>query len=451
MRLWDALKARLRFGAWGGQSSAGGYSSWNDGLWYGSYPGSSYDYRAAVGRIQENPIVQACIAWMQRACTEPPLQVVRLQEDGEENRIPKHPLTVLLARPNPFTTGRQLWQQTISDSMTAGNAYWVKVRNDGGEPIELWHIPEHRIRPQWPSSGLVFISHYLHRVNGIDTKLPVEDVVHFRFGKHPDNERLGWSPVLAGLREIACLNEGANYHGALLRNRAVASHLVTSKDPAQPLNKEQAQALEALWISKTSGDGSGRPIFGSIPVDVNKLDYSPADLELGTFQNWFVDTICSLYGLNAMTVALTSGQAHKTYANYAEGREACEEQAVLPTLWDYAETLDLQLLPDLGDPETEKVSFDLTKVRILQEDATQQWKRLDDAVKTGWITPNEARAQVNIPPIEGGDKLQQAGGGGGFGGGGNPFESRGDQQATAPGPAHANGNGRQQQLEERRH
>jgi HK97 family phage portal protein len=441
-----AVKAAMRWGAYGGQAS-GGFSPLNDWqLWTGAYPGSTYDYRAAVGRIGENSTVQSCVAWMQRAATEAPIQVVKEQADGEENKVPKHPLTALLRKPNPFHTGRQLWQQTYSDWMVTGNAYWMKVRNDAGEVIRIEHIPEHRIRPQWPPKGTVFIDHYLHKVNGIDTDIPVADIVHFKFGKHPDNERLGWAPVLAGLREIADLNEGANYRGALLRNRAVASHLISSKDAAQPLDKAKAQALEALWIGKTSGDGAGRPIFSTIPIDATKLDYSPADLDLGTMLNWDADLICSLFGLSSMVVGASSGQEHKTYANYAEAREAAFEQAVLPALWDFAETLDLQLLPDLGDADAEKVSWDLTKVRILQEDESKLWERLDNAVKTGWITPNEARAKVNIPAIEGGDTLKPAASGGGFGGGppGAGPESRGDQQATAPQPAaaSANGNGR---------
>ena len=55
----------------------------------------------------------------------------------------------------------------------------------------------------------------------------VEDIVHFKFGKNPDNERVGWSPWFAGQRDVASLNEGANYRSAILRNRAVASHWAT--------------------------------------------------------------------------------------------------------------------------------------------------------------------------------------------------------------------------------
>ena len=93
----QALKAKIRFGQFGGQASPGTTSSaWSDWWYYGgTYPGSTYDYAAAVGRISENAAVQACVAWMQRACLEPPLQVVKEDRAGEENEVPRHPLRLL--------------------------------------------------------------------------------------------------------------------------------------------------------------------------------------------------------------------------------------------------------------------------------------------------------------------------------------------------------------------
>ena len=63
-----------------------------------------------------------------------------------------------------------------------------------------------------------------------------------------------------------------------------------------------------------------------------------------------------------------------------------------------------QLKPDFTDERDVLVAYDTSKVRALQEDRTQLFTRLDNAVKTGWVMPNEARAEVGLEPMEGGDE-----------------------------------------------
>jgi len=50
-----------------------------------------------------------------------------------------------------------------------------------------------------------------------------------------------------------------------------------------------------------------------------------------------------------------------------------------------------------------RVAYDVSKVRALQEDRTALFTRLDNAVRTGWVMPNEARAEVGLEPMPGGD------------------------------------------------
>jgi HK97 family phage portal protein len=397
--LKSALKA-VRFPGYGGIQGAN--YGWTSSDWWwsrGRWTGSAYDYTQSVGRLGENTVVAACVAWMQRACTEPPVMVVAENAQGEENPVPDHPILPLLRRPNPHITGRNLWQAVISDWLLTGNAYLYKERNAGGQVLALYHYPQYTMFPQWNDSGREFIGRYLHRVDGKDDYIQPRDVVHFRFGQHPDNTRLGWAPILAGLREVAALNEGANYKGALLRNRATPSAVISSKDPSEPLTPEQRATIEANWVAKTSGDGAGRPIFLTMPVDIQKPGYSPAELALGEMLNWDADGVCSLFGLSSLLVGVSSGSEHKTYANYAEAREAGMEQAVIPLLTDFGATLDLQLLPDFGDPESERVRWDLTRIRILQEDENAKWERIAVAVKDGRMARNEARALMSLAPV----------------------------------------------------
>lgn len=378
----------------------GGLADWTQ--WHSSQ--ADYDYVAAAGELHRSGVVMACAAWIMRAFPEAQLQVVKEEvETGEENEVPRHPLTLAFRKPNGYYGPDCLWQRVVFDRSLHGQAFLYKERNGAGDIIALWHIPQHRLTPQWPPDGKTFIDHWLFTIDQRQERIPPEDLVVFRFAGDPHRERQGLAALGASLREIAMLNEAANYRGALLRNMGVPSHLVQGKDPARPISAEQARALHAMWMERVSGNGRGRPIIPNFPLEALKIGMSPNELDLGTMTYEGTDQICAQFGLSSMVVGLSSGGEHKTYANYSEANEAAIEGALVPAWKQMAQELTLQLLPDYSDDESEMVVFDTSRVRALQEDETQKWARIDTAVKTGWVQINEGRALAGLPPVEGGD------------------------------------------------
>jgi len=399
LTLWNALKSALSWPQWGGQGvQQGGLTDW---ITY--HGGTGYNYAEAAGELYRNGVVMACAAYIMRCFPEPALQVVKEDESGEENAVARHPLTLAFRKPNPFYGSDVLWQRIIFDRSLYGQAFLYKERNASGKVIALYHIPQHRLIPQWPPTGKTFIDHYLFRVDARQESIPVEDLVHFRFGGDPQAERGGIATLGAGLREIGTLNEGANYRGSILRNMGVPSHILQNKDPSKPINADQAGKLMALWIERVSGPSRGRPLIPNWALEAVKVGMSPAELDLGTMNFEATDLVCSLFGLSAMVVGLSSGSQHKTYSNYAECRQAAVETCLVPAWKQTAQELTLQLLPDYSEDESECVEFDLANVRALEEDQDALWARVDKAVSSGWVQVNEARALVDLPPVEGGD------------------------------------------------
>ena len=447
MGLLSALKAALHFPAYGGQGlQRGGLNDWV--IWHGGDSFGAYDYRAAAGQYAENGVVMACLGWIMGAFPEPPVQVIRRETgSGEENAVPEHPLTLAFRTPNPYYGADCLWQRVIFDRSLHGQAFLYKERNGAGDVVALYHVPQHRLTAQWDTSGRQFVSFYLYTIEQRQERIPTEDLVHFRFAASPVNERNGLPILGAGAREIATLNEGSNYRGAILKNMGVPSHLVQAKDATRPITAEQARQLQALWAERVSGGNRGRPIIPSYPLEALKIGLSPSELDLGSMTYEAADLVCSLFGLSSMVVGISSGSEHKTYANFREAKEAATESALIPAWKQMAQDMTQHLLPDYSQDESERVEFDISRVRALAEDQSQLWDRLDNAVKTGWVTPNEARALVDLPEIEGGDDLRTPPSpGGGFGGGGfgqgDEGAGSGSAQAEPAGAAATNGNGR---------
>lgn len=373
-----------------------GGSRWSLGL--GS---TEYDYRASVGDSRGNAAVMACVRWACRTFPEAPTVVETRVAKGWE-QSDEHPLLALLARPNPFYSGLHLWSATLADWMLSGNAYWFKRRTGTGRPVQLWWFPSTIVEPKWGDGGQEFIGWYDYTVEGQVYRLDVDDVVHFRDGFDPQNIRKGLSPLAALLREIATDNEAANWTASMLRNVGVPS-VVLSPDGEYEVSQEQAEESRDAWVARSTGDRRGGPIFMNGKTRVSVLSFSPEQMQMREQRRIPEERVSAIFGTPAVVVGLGAGLDRSTYSNMAEAREAAYESFLIPTQRLLAAELQGQLLPDFGDPARLRVGFDLSKVRVLQDDQNALHERARGDLAGGLIMLNEAREMIGVEPLPGSD------------------------------------------------
>lgn len=435
-RIGAASKAaRLVFTHSGG---SGGGTAYASNSLYGTLPGTRYDFHREVGTLWHNSAVSICLGWMIDNFAEPELQVTQKDGEGNETPIP-HALTDLLREPNQDYDGEALWMATLLSYCVDGNAYWIKARGSEGfgRPLELWYVPHWMMAPAWPQDGSEFVSHYVYTPNGMPQRVEKEDVVHFRFGMDPENQRLGMSRLKAVTREIFTDNEATTYSAAIMKNMGIPGVLLNPEVPKVPgedvvVDDVSRRQLEVLWSSMTGGDNRGKPLIPSVRLDVTKLGLSPEELALDKIRQVPEARICGALRIPAMVVGLNVGHEQRTYSNYGEAREAAYEDCLIPIQGRFARTLRRALLPDLGDPTRETPRWDYARVRCLQEDEDARWKRVQGAKKEGLLTVNEARALIGYPPMEGGDELSRP----------VPQAQPTDEERDAVRVLSANGNGR---------
>jgi HK97 family phage portal protein len=97
---------------------------------------------------------------------------------------------------------------------------------------------------------------------------------------------------------------------------------------------------------------------------------------------------------------------NSTFSNTAEARLMFTQDSLVP-MWRYfAAEMTSGLRQDglLGDNEA--LEFDTSQVNALAEAQAGKMDAFTNAVRARWVAPNEARAVIGLPPIEGGDVLQ---------------------------------------------
>ncbi len=385
--------------AWG---SRGGWNFW--GL--GSLGRTQYDYAGQVGDGRGNAIVVACLQWIARTFPEAPVQVLRRDAQGAETEIAGHAMIQRIERPNRYYSGELLWRATLADLVSAGNAYWLKLRNRYGAIVELWWLPQILVEPRWPIDGSEYISHYEYLANGQIITIAPGDIVHFRDGLDPNNTRKGLSPLASLAREIFTDDEAANWSASLLKNMGVPGVIIVPGDGETTVTPEDAKAIKRDFADKFGGDHKGEPMVLSAKAAIQVVSFNPQQMDLKTLRRLPEERVSAVLGTPAVVVGLGAGLDRSTFANFSEAREAAYESNIIPTQRLLGAELKVQLLPDFEpDPDVSafRVGFDLTNVRILQEDQDRLWTRVDTAVRGGWLTVKRAKELVGETPEPGDD------------------------------------------------
>jgi HK97 family phage portal protein len=333
-------------------------------------PGAHYDYEAQAGDLWRNSAVAACLRVLKTNFAEPSLGVAVLDADGNENHVAGHELPTLLDKPNKHYDGGVLWGATVLSLKTDGNAYWLKVYSRLGKLVELWWVPPWLIKPVWPADGSQFIAKYRYEVNGRYYYLDPSDVVHFRQGLDPRNDRLGLADLKAAVREVATDNEASTFIAAVLRNMGVPTVVISPLEQGGTFAEGVPDDIRSQWRSNQTGERRGDPLV-SDSLKVERLSLSPKEMSLADIPDRLEDRICALLGVPAMLAGLTSGATHKTYANYGEGRKSLYEDTIIPDQRAVARVLTMQVLCDFHSPQGAYVRWIYKGIQCLRENENE--------------------------------------------------------------------------------
>lgn len=379
-------------------------------------PRTKRDYAAEVGDLNQSNLVMIAMNWIARTFPEAPLRLWRVGSDGIDEPYIRHAANDLLTTPNPFYGGNMLMAATAVDLNFSGNAYWFKVRNAFDEVIQLWYIPSTLVEPAWPKdptpedkrTGRDYISHYVYRP---DPEKPAtmwepRDVVHLRYAIDPNNIRKGRSPLSTSVREIFTDEEATNFTASMLDNFGVPGVVISPKtggDDVGAYSREQGEAIKSTWSDRFGGDNAGDPLVMTLPTNIDVVSWSPEQMNLRELRLIPEERVSALLGIPAIVLGLGAGLERSTFTNFSEAREAAIETHTIPLYRLVGSEISRQLLPDFFTPRqmrNYKLAFDVSVMRILQEDETKRFERFSNIFERGMISRYDAKRAVGLKPTE---------------------------------------------------
>jgi HK97 family phage portal protein len=302
----------------------------------------------------------------------------------------------IIRKPNHYQNRIQFYSYWAISMLTRGNAYVLKARDGRNVVTDMYLLDPTRCRPAISPAGDIFYALGQDLLNGVteeSTMVPAREIIHDRMNTlyHP---LVGMSPVFASGHAAYQALQTISNSTRLAKNGFQLGGIVTA--PGR-ISEEQASRLEKLWNDSYAGDqntGKIAAIGDGLKFEQLKV-MSAVDAQIIDQLKWDDEKICSTFHVPAYMVGVGAPPAYNNI-------EALSQQYYSQCLQILIESIELCLEEGLAlDPY--EVEFDLDG--LLRMDTATKIKAAVDSVRGGLETPNEARAQFNRDPIDGGDTV----------------------------------------------
>ena len=327
------------------------------------------------------------------------LGVQLFEADGEQRaRVRGTEVSKLLGRPNPYMTGYDLIYDLVATRSLYDTAYWFIMEGEAGKVI-------HPFPPAWvtPLADSYFAPRsYRVQVPGVDryVDVPGDNVVEFR-GWTPTPSLVTSSPVET-LRMVLEEQHSSRKHRLQLwrRNGRVGSYIARPKDAA-PWDDTARRRFMDMFTAFTGDNAKA----GGVPIledgmELKRNAFTSADEQWAESVKISLETVAQVYQVNPTMVGVLEGT---NYSNMKEFNRALYRTSLGPDIVQIEERITEFVLPLLGAPDDQFVKLNVES--MLRGSFEEQAKIMSTSTGGPWMTRNEARALMDMSPLDEGDEL----------------------------------------------
>ena len=352
---------------------------------------------------QSQDNLKAVVDFLANSIAQLPLNVYTRNDETDRERDRTSPAARLLWLPNSEQTEFEFVRALMTEYFVFGTVY-VLVLPDAKSRSgwQMWIVPS-----EWVTDTRAANAYSVQSItviagqSGNAVEIPRENFIQFKTYS-PGNPGGYISPISALRQTLQEQIEAGNFRKQLWHSSGRLNAQIVRPANVEPWTDEQRNrfvtAFREAW-------GAGGSKAGSIPILEDGMEIKPFQTSFKESQ-WMEsvklsrESCAAAYGVNPSLIWHTDTQ---TYASSKDNARALYAECLGPILQMLQQRINSFLLPMVGaDPDT-YVEFDLTEK--LKGSFEERAAILQSAVGGPWMTRNEARADNNLPPVEGGDEL----------------------------------------------
>lgn len=370
-----------------------------DGVWHDITPSQppgyfQMDINVRPETVLSYPSVFACVSLIYNDIGKLRTRLMMLQDNGIWVESANPAYSPVLRRPNHYQNQIQFKQWWICSKLTWGNTYALKIRDGRGVVVALYILDPGLVQPLIAPDGSIFYQLSQDNLSGLQEStvfVPASEIIHDRMNCmfHP---LVGVSPLFAaslpasgGLEMLRdsrrFFNQGAKPSGLL-----VAPGEITT---------ETATELRNYWNNNFTG-----PNAGKVAVVGDGLKYEPIRMTASDAQTKEQITLTS-----EMVAQVFHVPAFKVGGPIPAGQKVGDLNQIYfnDALHSLIEEMELCLDEGLALPGTYRTELELEN--LLRMDPATQADVLSKLVQGSIKAINEARRDMNLQPLEGGDTV----------------------------------------------
>lgn len=354
---------------------------------------------------REQPALRAVVSFVSDNLGSLPVKTYT--RDGEERRRDRDSVAALLmARPNANTTTFELMAGLQTDLMLYGRAL-VAVLPDADAPSgwtmtripAAWVVDETTTNGFEPNAWLVNNPH----TDSAPAWFKASDgLVEFRL--YDALGPLGCAPPVEALKQV--LNEQVSawaFRNGIWKNGGWVNRYIERPANAPEWSNEARDRFAKSWKEKFSGkngtDTGGTPILED-GMQLKDAGFNAREAQWVEATRLSREDVAAVYHINSALIWHTEAQ---TYASAKDNARALYAEALAPSIEFLQQRFNAKVLPMIGAPDGTYWEFDMQAK--LQGSFEEQAQVLQTSVGAPYMTRNEARAKLNLPPVDGGDEL----------------------------------------------
>lgn len=356
-----------------------------ESLLFGQIMSGNYSYKTLSA-------IYGCVEKISNAIASMPLRVVQESVDGHMEVIGHHPVQNIFRSRNFQTmTMFHTIKHLMQDVLMRGNGYLYIVRsNETGLVTSLRWVSGADVSPIYDEQKDTL--YYL--IPKITTKkIFPKDVIHII--KNSNNGVNGIS-VLNYAKDVISLTKAAEESAKEFFASGMNINGILSCQTM--LNEKQRQDIRASWQL-----GQGKTSLQILPANVSYQQIG-TDADKAQLLESREHQISEIARYFDMPLQLIGAGDKLTYNNLETLNLLFLEHTLQPYMISIEQEMSRKLFPE---EYTLSVDFDENSF-ILRTDKQSTQTYLSGLVASGLMTPNEARRELGLPEIQGGDKLSIA-------------------------------------------
>lgn len=293
---------------------------------------------------------------------------------------------------NMFLTKFNVFKKIVEDVILKGNGYLYINRDEAGHPKSLTYLRPSQVAIQY--NELTQDLYYLVTSSNKVTKKKILDKDMCHFVMHSNDGVNGLSIISYATRTIDSANATEQSAKQFFDSGCSINGIVRLKNPI--VSDKQRNDIRQNWSQIHGGDNCSGVCVLSGVEDFTPITSDPNKSQMLETRRFNITEVARWFNINPI---LLGDLSHTAYNDI----EAANIEFVQHTLLPWIEMIQNELTRKLI--VNKKRYIDLDENVLLKSNKTNMANFCKTLVTGGIMTPNEARAQLGLNPMDGCDRL----------------------------------------------